>query len=335
MGTYIVRRLIQAAATLFFLSIVFFVLSRLQPGGSCSTYGVTAAGCLATQNLDQPIANQYLIWIGDLLHGNFGISTGGQPVGTIILQGLPPTVVLVGVSLFIQQAIALPLGIFAALRPYSAADQGLTFGSYVALSIPAFALGYVLINLFTLQWNLLPPGHYEDPAIPLLFTSGWFSAFWQNPGYVLGDLIHHLILPAFALTVTGIAIDSRFMRAAMLQVLHQDYIRTAKAKGLTRRRIVFKHAFRNALLPIITNLGLYLPALIGGVVAVEFVFTFGGLGYEFSQAINGGNFGQGDLPVLEALVILSAIAVILANLLADVAYAWLDPRIRYDAGSGA
>lgn len=326
MGPYIVRRLLQTVATLFLLSILFFLLTRLQPASICN-----GLNCVQALNLDQPLSNQYLDWIGPLLHGNFGTSVGGQPVNLIIEQHLPPTILLVAVSLVIQQAIALPLGIFAALRPYSFLDQVLTFGSYVALSVPAFVLGFVLIGLFSEHWLLLPPGHYEYAAVPLLWTPDWFTAFVQNPGFILGDLIHHLILPAFTLTVTGIAIDSRFMRAAMLQVLHQDYIRTARAKGLGRRRVIFKHAFRNALLPIITNLGLYLPALIGGVVVVEAVFTWGGLGYTFSQAIIGASLGgQGDLPVLEALAILSALAVIIANLLADIAYAWLDPRIRFE-----
>ena len=159
----------------------------------------------------------------------------------------------------------------------------------------------------------------------------------SDPGFILGDLLQHLILPAFTLTIGGIAIDSRFMRAAMLQVLHQEYIRTARAKGLPRRTVIFKHAFRNALLPIITNIGLYLPAFIGGVVVVESVFTWGGLGYAFSQAINGGpfggGFGVGDIPTLQALVMLSAAAVTIANLIADLSYAWLDPRIRDESRS--
>lgn len=333
MGAYVIRRLMQAAVTLFILSILFFLLARASPSGPCA-YGVQS--CVQNLHLDQPISNQYLFWMGSLLHGDFGSSINGQPVGTIILQKLPPTILLVGVSLTIQQLIALPLGILAALRPYSIPDQILTFGSYVALSLPAFVLGFFLIYIFAVQWHLLPVGHYEDPAVPILWTSDWFSALWHDPGYVLGDLAHHLLLPALTLTVTGIAIDSRFMRAAMLQVLHQEYIRTAKAKGLSRRRVIFKHAFRNALLPIITNLGLYLPALIGGVVVVEATFTWGGLGYTFSQAIGPtfgvGVLGEGDLPVLQALVMLSALTVILANLLADLTYAWLDPRIRYAGG---
>lgn len=331
MAAYIARRLIQAVVTLFILTLVFFLLLRLSPGAGCAS---VTLGCTELLHLDQPIANQYLFWLGDILHGNFGTSATGEPIGTMILQKLPPTLLLVGVSFVLQQVIALPLGILAALRPYSLPDQVLTFLSYVALSLPAFLIGFFLIFLFAVHWNLLPVGHYEDVSAPLLLSSDWLSALRSDPGFILGDLLQHLILPAFTLTIGGIAVDSRFMRAAMLQVLHQEYIRTARAKGLPRRTVIFKHAFRNALLPIITNIGLYLPAFIGGVVVVESVFTWGGLGYAFSQAVGvggfggfGGNYG-GDLPTLQALVMLSAAAVTIANLMADLSYAWLDPRIR-------
>ncbi len=326
MTAYIVRRLVQSVVTLFILSIMFFLLARQVAGNPCATLG-----CNELLQLDQPITTQYLSWIGHIARGDFGTSSTGQAVGDVILQKLPPTIVLVGVSLVIQQMIALPLGILAALRPYSIPDQVLTFLSYVGLSIPAFLLGFFLIYLLAVHWQWFPVAHYEDVAAPLLFTSDWFSALWSDPGYILGDLARHLALPVFALTVTGIAVDSRFMRAAMLQVLAQDYIRTATAKGLPRRRVIFKHAFRNALLPIITNIGLYLPALLGGVVAVEAVFTWGGLGYAFQQAIGYG--GQSDFTFIESLAMLSAVAAILANLMADVAYALLDPRIRYGARS--
>jgi peptide/nickel transport system permease protein len=278
------------------------------------------------------VAEQYFWWLGGLLHGDFGTTTMGQPVGPLILQKLPPTLLLVVISLIVQQLIALPLGMLAALRPYSLGDQSLTFGAYVALSIPAFVLGNLLIFLFAVHWPVFAVGHNDDPALPLLGSADWFAALWGDPGYVLPDMLQHLLLPAFTLAVTGIAIDSRFMRAAMLQVLHQDYIRTAKAKGLRRRAIVFKHAFRNAILPIITNLGLYLPALFAGVVVVEEVFTWEGDGSLFAQSINGGQFaGQGDVSTLLALTMLSALAAIVGNLLADLAYAWLDPRVQLNA----
>jgi peptide/nickel transport system permease protein len=238
----------------------------------------------------------------------------------------------------LQQLLALPLGVLAALRPYTLYDGVLTFISYVFLSIPAFFLALILIYIFPAQLGWFSVAHSESPLLPVIGTGDWWHALLSDPGFVLGDLAQHLVLPAFVLMSTGVAIDSRFMRAAMLQVLHQDYIRTAKAKGLPRRTVIFKHAFRNALLPIITNIGLYLPALIGGVVVVETVFTWGGLGSMFGEAIGVRGLGPGgftagaDFAILQTLLLFSALAVLLANLLADVAYAWLDPRIRYEAG---
>lgn len=331
MTTYIIRRLIQTVFLLFLLSIMFFLLVRA--GGTVST--CATFGCQLQQHLDQPITTQYLIYVGNLLHGNYGTTSAGIPVGAEIAQKLPPTILLVGVSFFLQQLLALPLGVYAALRPYTFFDSIFTFVSYLFLSIPAFFLALILIYLFPVHFGWFSVAHYESPLVPVLWSGDWFHALGSDPGFVLGDLAQHLVLPAFVLMSTGIAIDSRFMRAAMLQVLHQEYIRTARAKGLPRRTVIFKHAFRNALLPIVTNIGLYLPALFGGVVVVETVFTWGGLGSLFGSAIGvralaNTGFGVGsDFPVLQTLLLFSALAVLLANLISDIIYAWLDPRIRY------
>jgi peptide/nickel transport system permease protein len=335
MTTYIVRRLLQALVLLFFLSILFFLLVRFQPQPLCP-YG--AYGCVQIQHADQPIATQYFTWVGNTIHGNLGIGSDGQPVSTEIGQKLPPTIVLVGVAVVAQQLVAIPLGILSAVRQYSRFDQALTFLSYLALSIPSFVLGIVLLHLFVVQVKWFPVGGNEDVALPLLLSGDWWSMLVHDPGYILGDLVRHLALPVIVLTATGIAFDSRFMRASMLGALHQDYVRTARAKGLSGRRVIFKHAFRNALLPVLTNFGLYVPTLIGGVVVVEYVFTWGGLGYAFATALgNSGLFyGQGgsDFPFLEGTLLLAALVVLLVNLLVDLAYVWLDPRIRYGADSG-
>lgn len=333
MTTYILQRLLQAVALLFLLSIMFFLLIHYQPGGMCSGQPL---GCVQAQHLDQPIANQYVYWLGHTVRGDFGISATGQPVSEILSQKLPATLLLFGMSIIIQQAIALPLGILAAVRQYSIFDQVLTFESYVALSIPAFVLGTICLFVLAVKIPWFPVGHAEDPALPLLLSADWWSALTGDPGLTLGDLGRHFALPVFVMVVTGIAVDSRFMRASMLHVLHQDYIRTAKAKGLKRRSVIFKHAFRNALLPILTNIALYLPTLMGTIVIVEQVFSFGGLGYAFAAAIGSGALNGGfgpatDYPFLETTLMLSAMLVLVANLVADVAYAWLDPRIRMDA----
>jgi peptide/nickel transport system permease protein len=186
-------------------------------------------------------------------------------------------------------------------------------------------LGLLGLYVFAVRWHLLPVGHYEDLALPLLWSADWFRALAADPWYVVGDLAWHLILPVFVLIVTGVAIDSRFMRASMLQVIRQDYVRTARAKGLSGMRVLLKHALRNALLPILTNMALYLPSFVGGVIVVEIVFTWGGLGYAFGSALS-----EGDGTFLQAVLVLSTLTVVLANLLADLSYGWLDPRVRYE-----
>lgn len=333
MTTYIVQRLGQAIILLFLLSIAFFLMVRFQPGGPCAQQAI---GCIQEQHLDQPFANQYFYWLGRILHGDLGTSIGGQPVTEVVRQKLPPTVLLVGVSVILQQFIALPLGILAAVRPYSFFDQGLTFISYIFLSIPSFVLGIVILHVGALEFKWFPVGRYEDPSAPLLFTGDWWNMTVHDPGFLFGDLARHLFLPVLVLTLAGIAVDSRFMRSSMLQVLHQDYIRTARAKGVSRRATIFRHAFRNALLPVLTNFGLYVPSLIGGVVVVELVFSWGGLGYAFGSAVGAGGFdpyARGDFPFLEGTLMLGTLVVLLTNLLVDLAYVWLDPRIRVGSGS--
>lgn len=332
MTTYIVRRLIQSFFILIGLSVVFFVILHLTPGGPCAAYeggglsgAIRAQVCIKRLGLDKPLVVQYATQMGTYLHGDLGISNFGQPVVAIILSKLPATILLMATSYFLQQMIALPLGMFAALRQYSLPDQIFTFFSYVGLSMPTFWLGLILIFVFAVHWTVLPPGRVEDVTLPVFWTHSWFQTLGHNPGLILGDLVKHLIMPVFVLMIVGVAGDSRFMRASMLDVMHQDYIRTAKAKGLTRRAVIFKHAFRNAVLPIITNIALFLPALIGGAVITETVFTWGGIGYLFYQSIQ-----SSDYPTIQALLMIGALATLLANLLADLTYAWVDPRIRYD-----
>lgn len=333
MGTYIVRRLLQAVLILFGLSIIFFVILHLTPGGPCAGFegpGVQQqtrmVACVQRLGLDKPLVVQYVNSMNTYLHGDFGNSSStGDPVTTVIVSKLPATILLMGSSYLLQQMIALPLGIFAALRQYSFFDQAFTFLSYVGLSMPTFWLGLLLIFFFAWHWTLLPPGRVEDVALPVFWSHEWFVMLGQNPGLILGDLARHLIMPMLTLCIVGIATDSRFMRASMLEVINQDYIRTAKAKGLSRATVIFKHAFRNAVLPIITNIALYLPALVGGAVITETIFTWGGIGYLFITSVE-----NNDYPIVQALLMIGALAVLLANLLADLTYAWVDPRIRYD-----
>jgi peptide/nickel transport system permease protein len=281
--------------------------------------------CIQRLGLNKPLPVQYINQMGTYLRGDLGRSNYGVPVQDQLAGKLPATLLLMGSSYLLQQIIALPLGIFAALRQYSFFDQLFTFGSYVGLSMPTFWLGLILIYLLAVNWAILPAGRVEDVTLPVFWSHDWFAMLGRNPGLILGDLARHLVMPMFVLMFTGIAADSRFMRASMLEVINQDYIRTAKAKGLSRRTVIFKHAFRNAVLPIITNIALYLPNLVGGAVITETIFSWGGLGYLLITSIT-----ANDYPVIQAILMISALAVLLANLLADLAYAWVDPRIRYD-----
>ncbi len=316
---------------MFGLSIIFFFMLHLAPGGPCDVFiqsqrqVIQHELCVKTLGLHKPLPVQYWYWISGYLHGNFGKTTGGQLVSSTILAALPVTVLLATVSYFFQQIIALPLGMFSALRQYSFFDTVFTFMSYVGLSMPTFWLGLMLIYLFGVHFAVFPVGLVTDTHLPVFWTHDWFVALAHDPPLIIGDLARHLVLPAITLMVVGVAADSRFMRASMLDVIHQDYIRTAKAKGLKRRTVIFKHAFRNAVLPIITNIALYLPTLVGGFVITEAIFSYAGVGNLFVQSITSHDYG-----VVQALLMLSAIAVLLANLLADLTYAWVDPRIRYD-----
>jgi peptide/nickel transport system permease protein len=332
MGTYILRRIIQSIFILVGLSIVFFVILHLTPGGPCAAFEGTGVrgyaqeqACIRRLGLNRPLPVQYASQMGTYLRGDFGISNYGQAVGPTIASKLPATMILAGCAILVEQLVALPLGMFAALRQYSFFDQFFTFLSYVGLSMPTFWLGLILIFVFAVHWTLLPPGRVEDVTLPVFWSNDWFSMLKADPGLILGDLVRHLIMPVVTLTVVSIAGTSRFMRASMLDVLHQDYIRTAKAKGLTRRRIIFKHAFRNSVLPIITGLALSLTALVGGFVITETIFSWGGIGYLFITSIT-----ANDYPVIQALLMIGALAILIANLLADLTYAWVDPRIRYD-----
>jgi peptide/nickel transport system permease protein len=332
LGTYILRRLLQAVLILVGLSVVFFVILHITPGGPCAAFegsgvrGAAAqAACVKRLGLDQPLVVQYANAMGTYLHGDLGTSIYGDSVLHTIGQKLPATILLMGSSYLLQQMVALPLGVFAALKQYTFFDQFFTFMSYVGLSMPTFWLGLILIFVFAVHWTFLPAGRVEDVTLPVFWTHDWFAMVQSDPGLILGDLLKHLLMPMTVLMVTGIAVDSRFMRGSMLEVIRQDYIRTAKAKGLAPRVVIFKHAFRNALLPIITNVGLYLPALLGGAVITETIFSWGGLGYYYITSIQ-----NSDYPVIQALSMIGALAVLLANLLTDLTYAWVDPRIRYD-----
>ena len=347
MLTYIARRLLQTIVLLFLLSILLFALVNLAPGGPLAGQGRSRqirpekVEILKRQlGLDQPLPTQYFIWLigndwmrvdsdGDgiaetygtrlgILRGDFGFSyRTRQPVLEEIGQRLPNTAILMTITLFIGVAIAIPVGIVSAIRQYSSFDITVTTLSFTGQAIPEFFLGLILILVFY-AW-LKNPWTGE----PLLPAGGMVSL--NVSGLALGDRVKHLILPVVTGALGWIAWYSRFLRSSMLEVANKDYLRTARAKGLPNWMVLYKHALRNALIPLITMLAIDLPTIFGGAVFVETIFSWPGMGrLYFTAAVDR------DYPVLLAILILGAAAIILSNLLADVLYSFLDPRVRYD-----
>jgi len=262
-----------------------------------------------------------------VLHGDFGYSVdSGQFVSNMIIRAALPTFILAGFALIIWIVIAILIGVYAAIHRYSLFDQAATIFAYVGFAMPTFWLGIMLIYLFSGPGlNILPAGGMTETRLsPPFGTPSYWAYFGENPVEAIVDIGTHLILPVFTLVVVNIAGDSRFVRASMLEALNQDYVRTAKAKGLPGRVVTFKHALRNALLPVLTNIGLEIPFLFTGAIVTETIFSWPGIGALTIDATR--NF---DYPVLMGVLLIASSIVVLANLLADIAYAFVDPRIKY------
>ncbi|HWE63142.1 MAG TPA: ABC transporter permease [Chloroflexota bacterium] len=314
MTAYIIRRLAQAVPLLLLISIALFGLLHLIPGGPEQVAG-GAHSLQARQDLikalglDQPLPIQYVKWLWGILHLDFGNTyRDGQPVVTAIGDRLPATLELLGISFLVALGLAIPIGIIGAVRQYSIVDYVLTLLSYIGISLPLFWLAEILILALAVQHPWFPTGGQETIGAP--------SSLW--------DRMHHLILPVIVLALFFLASWSRYMRSSMLQVLHQEYLRTARAKGLTRARMIMKHALRNALIPLVTVVALDVGSIFGGAVVTEQIFAWPGLGSLFYDSLS-----ARDYPVLMAMLVLSSASVIGCNIIADVVYALLDPRIRY------
>lgn len=316
MTTYVVRRIVFLLPVALLVSFITFMLIHLVPGdparvllGEEATPQNVAA--LRQQlGLNQPISMQYLIWIGQALRGNLGQSIQlSQPVTQAILQRLPVTAELGIASLIYSVALAIPLGVLSATRRNSRLDWMVNVTSLLGTAVPAFVLGLVLIVLFAVVIRLFPPGGY----VPIT----------QDPGGNIRDLI----LPMVTLGTGAVAVNMRQVRASMLEVLNQDYIKTAWAKGLRANRVYYKHALRNALLPFLTIVGLQIGAILGGAVIVETIFQWPGIGLLAVDSI----FAK-DYPVVQGVVLLAALSYLVVNLLVDIGYGVLDPRISYGKG---
>ena len=263
-----------------------------------------------------------------MVHGDWGISIYlNQPVLSVILGRLPVTLLLMTTALVIWLTLAILLGVMGAVKRYSIFDQIVTLFSYTFYSLPTFWLGLMLIYLFAVSLHWFPSQLIQSPRLsPGPFASQlWWTAFGTNPSKYGWDVAMHLVLPVTTLVAVSVAGDSRFVRSAMLESLSQDYVRTARAKGLGERRVVFRHAFRNALLPIITNGALEVAFLFSGAIVTETIFGLQGMGYLFIQGLQ-----AHDYFLLMGIVFIGSILVVVFNLVADVLYAIADPRIRYD-----
>ena len=321
---YLVKRLLGAIPLLLgILTIIFFVV-HLAPGDPTARFFNPNVSPEVIEQmrrnlgLDQPLHIQYWKWLTSFLSGDFGYSFGQmRPIGEILPEVLWNTMQLTLVSLVVIFAVGMLIGIVQAVRQYSAADNILTFLALFFYSMPSFWFALMLILIFSrgadAGWL------FNWPA------SGMTSIDYDylSPGGKLGDRLQHLVMPAIALGIGSAAGVARYMRGSMLEVIHQDFIRTARAKGLSERAVVFKHALRNALIPIITLVGLYLPFLLSGAVLVETIFAWPGMGRAIVEAIL-----ARDYPMVMATSFVIAAMVVLGNLLSDVLYAVVDPRIR-------
>ncbi|HAG99078.1 MAG TPA: diguanylate cyclase [Ktedonobacter sp.] len=319
MGRYIIRRLLQALLLLALLSVGMFLLIHALPGGPEQVLfnpRLSAAGRAAIRarfGLDQPLYIQYLKWLGNALVGDFGFSfVTNQPVSELLTERFPATLELFSFALVLALILAITIGVISAVRQGSVTDYGLTTLSYFGIAMPVFLLGLFAQNIFGVWLHILP----VSGTSTLGFTYDPFNAFL--------DRFEHLILPMLVLAVSFIAGWSRYMRASMIEVSKQDYMRTARAKGVAPVPLLIRHALRNAVIPLITVVALDFGQVAGGATITEGVFAWPGMGLLFLDSLT-----NRDFPVLLAMLMISAVFVIGFNLIADLLYGVMDPRIRY------
>ncbi|MCA0303438.1 MAG: ABC transporter permease [Proteobacteria bacterium] len=319
MTRYLVGRGVETALTLAVMSFVVYLLIGLMPGdpidlmmaGDPTMTTADVARLRALYGLDRPLVERYLSWAGQALQGNFGYSRSfGQPVLVVLWPRLVNTFVLAGLAFAIAVAIALPLGLWAASRPRSRTDYLVNLLCFAGISTPPFWLALLLITLFAVTLGWLPAGGQADvrPGTPALAA--------------LGDRLRYLVMPVATLALVQIGAYTRFMRGAMIEALRQDYVRTARAKGVPERSVRWRHAFANALAPVLTILALSFGGLFSGALITETMFAWPGMGKAIYQAILDNDY---NLALVGLLI--ATLATLVGNLLADLAYAWVDPRV--------
>ena len=313
MGKYMIKRILIAIPVLIGITIIDYAIMCLAGSPLQMLQGprISQAAVAAKEialGLDKPFYVQYFVWLKQLLHGNMGYSIKSyQAVSEMIASHLGPTLLLMGVSLLVSLLMAVPAGIYSAIKQYSAGDYTVVTLSFLGSSVPGFFLSLLLIYLFTVKLGWLP-------------SSGMATL---GPAGGAGDVAKHMVMPVLVLATSMAGTNIRYIRSAMLEILQQDYLRTAKAKGIGRFLVINKHALRNALIPIITVIGMEIPVLFGGQVIIEQVFSWPGLGLMTMSAIT-----NRDYPVIMGVCLLSAIVVLAANLITDILYALADPTIQ-------
>jgi len=322
MFRYIAKRLFFMIPLLFGITVICFTVMHLAPGSPTDLQtqmnpraSVEMKERLrAMYDLDKPLPEQYIRWVGKLAVLDLGVSfsTDRRPVADKILERLPITILLNVLSLFLILVVAIPLGVLSAVRQDSLFDRVAGVVVFIGFAVPTFWLALLLMILFGVHLGWLPISGIRS-----------LNSEYLPPGMALWDLIRHLILPVLLAAFGGLAGLSRYMRANMLEVIRQDYILTARAKGLSERVVIYRHALRNALLPVITILGLSVPGLIGGSVIFETIFAIPGMGQLFYMAVM-----ARDYPVVMGILFIGAVLTLFGNLIADVSYALADPRIR-------
>ncbi len=315
MTTFLIRRMGEILVVLLIMSFVIYSLIGLMPGDPIDLMisadpNLTSADAARLRNLyglDQPLASRYLAWLGNAVQGDFGFSRlFAAPALEVLLPRLGNTVLLMGLSFVLTLAIAIPLGMLAAARPRSLFDQGVNLLAFAGISVPPFWLAILLMLLFAVTLDWLPASGMGETGDP----------WWQRARY--------LILPTLALTLASVGTFLRFTRAAMIEALRQDYIRTARAKGLSEWQLLAGHALRNAMIPVATVVALSFGSLFSGALITETIFGWLGMGKTIFDSIMGNDYNLALVGLLFATAV-----TLLANLLADLAYAWLDPRITY------
>ena len=318
MGHYLLRRLLIAIPSILGISVILFTVLALAPGDPFEELATNPNVPAEVREmlrqkfgLDDPVAVRYFRWLAAMAQGNFGFSFASRiDVGTLIMQRLPTTLLIIGLAQLLALIIAIPIGVYAATRPYSIFDQIASTFAFVGFSLPPFFTGLLLILVFSIQFDWLPFVYRAD-----IDATGW-RWFWEH--------VRQAIMPVSVLALFLAASLTRYVRSSVLDVIRLDYVTTARAKGLGERVVITKHVVRNALIPVVTLVFLQLPALFGGAIVTEQIFRIPGIGSLLISAIL-----ANDTPVVMAVTFVSAILVVLFNLIADILYGWLDPRISY------